>query len=77
MATGGSGDVLCGIIAALAAEGTDAYTAAAVGVWMHGAAGDMACRRMGAAPMIARDLLQAIGALFEEKRKEEGNDDGV
>ena len=77
MATGGSGDVLCGVIAALAAEGTDVFTAAAVGVWMHGAAGDAASRQVGAASMIARDLLQAIGALFEEKRKEEGNDDGV
>ncbi len=71
MATGGSGDILCGIIAALAAGGTELFTAASVGVWMHGAAGDAAKQKVGAAPMIARDILQAIGALFEEKGKEE------
>ena len=77
MATGGSGDVLCGVIGALLASGTDCFTAAAVGVWLHGAAGDMAQNRVGAAPMIARDLLQAIGALFEEKEKEEVEHDGL
>lgn len=77
MATGGSGDVLCGVIAALAAAGKDPFTAAAVGVWLHGAAGDAAQKNVGAAPMIARDLLQAIGALFEEKEKEEVKHDGV
>ncbi len=77
MATGGSGDVLTGIIGALAAQGTDAYTAAAVGVWLHGAAGDAAKKKVGAAPMIARDLLQAIAGLFEEKEKEEVEQDGV
>lgn len=77
MATGGSGDVLCGVIAALAAAGKDPFTAAAVGVWLHGAAGDAAQKNVGAAPMIARDLLQAIGAIFEEKEKEEVKHDGV
>ncbi|MBQ8846602.1 MAG: NAD(P)H-hydrate dehydratase, partial [Lachnospiraceae bacterium] len=70
MATGGSGDILTGIIGALAAGGMDVFTAAAVGVWLHGAAGDAAGKSVGAAPMIARDILQAIGTLFEEKEKE-------
>ena len=69
MATGGSGDVLTGIIGALAAGGMDAFTAAAIGVWIHGAAGDAAQKSVGAAPMIARDILRAIGALFEENEK--------
>lgn len=69
MATGGSGDILCGVIAALLALGEDSFTAAAVGAWLHGAAGDAAHKQVGAAPMIARDLLQAIGGLFEEKEK--------
>ena len=77
MATGGSGDVLTGIIGALLAGGLDGFTAAAVGVWLHGAAGDEAGKCVGAAPMIARDILQAIGALFEEKEKEEVKHDGV
>lgn len=70
MATGGSGDILTGIIGALAAGGMDVFAAAAVGVWLHGAAGDAAWKSVGAAPMIARDILQAIGTLFEEKEKE-------
>lgn len=77
MATGGSGDVLCGVIAALLAAGLEEYTAASVGVWLHGAAGDRAAETVGAAPLIARDLLQALGALFEEKEKEEVKHDGV
>ncbi len=70
MATGGSGDILCGVIAALLASGKDSFTAAAVGAWLHGAAGDAARKQVGAAPMLARDLLHAIGGLFEEKEKE-------
>ena len=70
MATGGSGDILTGIIGALAAGGMDVFTAAAVGVWLHGAAGDAAGKSVGAAPMIARDILQAIGTPFEDKEKE-------
>ena len=74
MATGGSGDILTGIIGALAAAGMEDFTAAAVGVWIHGAAGDAARKSVGAAPMIARDILQAIGGLFEEKEKEVDHD---
>ena len=77
MATGGSGDVLCGVIAALLAQGKDPFTAATVGVWLHGEAGDTARNKVGAAPMIARDLLQAIGGLLEEKEKEVIKHDGV
>ena len=76
MATGGSGDILTGVIGALAAGGMDVFKAAAVGVWLHGAAGDIARKKAGEAPMIARDILQAIGGLFEEKEKEV-NHDGV
>lgn len=70
MATGGSGDILCGIIGALTAVGLDCFTASATGVWLHGAAGDVAAREKGEAPMIARDILEAIGELFSEKGKE-------
>lgn len=77
MATGGSGDVLCGVIAALSASGKDCFTAAAVGAWLHGAAGNLARKKVGAESMIARDLLQAIGELFLEKEKEEVEHDGL
>ena len=71
MASGGSGDILCGVIAALLAAGKDCFSAAATGVWLHGAAGDAAKQTVGATSMIARDILRAIGELVAEKGKEE------
>lgn len=70
MSTGGSGDVLTGIIGALAAAGMGSFEAASAGVWLHGAAGDAAAEKQGAVSMIARDLLFAIGELFAEKGDE-------
>lgn len=55
LATAGSGDVLAGIVAGLLAQDLDGFTAAAVGVWMHGACGDHA--GPGA---IADDLVEAL-----------------
>lgn len=63
MATGGSGDALCGVIAALAAGGAEDFMAAAVGVFLHGAAGDAATAKKGAASVIARDMIKAIGEI--------------
>lgn len=60
MATGGTGDVLSGIIGGLLAQGCKARDAALVGVYLHGMAGDIAAARMTARGMIARDLLAAI-----------------
>lgn len=68
MATGGSGDVLTGIVAALLAQGTDAVKAAAAGVWLHGSAGDRAAKALGAGPMLARDILQHIKGPEDELR---------
>ena len=56
LATGGSGDVLAGIIAGLAARGADPLTAAAWGVWLHGEAGQAAAARVGPIGFLARDL---------------------
>ncbi len=70
MSTGGSGDVLTGMIAALAAAGMESFAAASAGVCLHGAAGDRASAKQGAVSVIARDLLDAIGELFAEKGDE-------
>lgn len=58
MATGGSGDVLAGLIAALLAQGLPAGVAAALGVYLHGAAGDRAAslRPAGPASLLAGDI---------------------
>jgi len=57
MATGGSGDVLSGLIAALVAQGLGAYEAAVLGVYLHGLAGDLAAEQLGETALIASDLL--------------------
>jgi len=57
MATGGSGDVLTGLLAGLLAQGLDAATAVRLGVYLHGLAGDLAAERIGEIPLLARDIL--------------------
>jgi ADP-dependent NAD(P)H-hydrate dehydratase len=64
LATGGSGDVLAGIMAGLAARGADPLTAAAWGVWLHGQAGQGAMERIGPIGFLARDLIQEIPRLM-------------
>ncbi|MDR3566047.1 MAG: NAD(P)H-hydrate dehydratase [Negativicutes bacterium] len=61
MATGGTGDVLTGVITALIAQGLSSHDAAVAGVYIHGLAGDIAARQ-GIVGMSAGDLLQAIPA---------------
>ncbi len=57
MATGGSGDVLTGILTGLLAQGLDVEGAVKTGVFLHGLAGDLAADEVGQMPLIARDLL--------------------
>lgn len=66
LATGGTGDVLTGIIAGLLAQGLPATEAAAVGVYLHGLAGDLAARRQGQRGVIAGDLLTLLGEALQE-----------
>ncbi|HDP34018.1 MAG TPA: NAD(P)H-hydrate dehydratase [Candidatus Hydrogenedentes bacterium] len=60
MATGGSGDVLSGVIGALLAQGLDAFNAACAGVYAHGLAGDIAARDKTERALIARDIIDAL-----------------
>lgn len=60
MATGGSGDVLTGLIAALLAQGLSPFDAAALGAHLHGRAGEAAAARFGVRSMCATDLLSAL-----------------
>jgi NAD(P)H-hydrate epimerase len=60
MATGGTGDVLTGMIAGLLAQGYASTEAACLGVYLHGLAGDLAAREKGEMAMIAGDLIEKI-----------------
>src|SRR5438067_989980 len=65
MASGGTGDVLAGVIGALLAQGLTAYDAAALGVFAHGAAGDAVAARQGEVGLLASDLLAELPATLE------------
>jgi len=60
MATGGTGDVLTGIITGLLAQGVTPWGAACAGVYVHGLAGDLAAAEMGEMGLIAGDVIRAI-----------------
>lgn len=61
MATGGSGDVLTGLIAALLAQGLPAFEAARTGAYWHGLAGDLAASELSQPSLIASDLPRYLG----------------
>lgn len=64
MATGGSGDVLTGIIVSLLGQGYSNVNAAIIGVYLHGLAGDIAKKEMGEEAIIASDIINRIGSSF-------------
>ncbi len=64
MATGGSGDVLTGLIAALVAQGLEPFEAARLGVYLHGLAGDLAAAELGEMSLIASDLPDYLPQAF-------------
>jgi hydroxyethylthiazole kinase-like uncharacterized protein yjeF len=64
LATGGSGDVLSGIIAGLLARGASPLVAAGWGVWLHGAAGRSAAEEQGPIGFLSRDLLRHLPRLM-------------
>lgn len=66
MASGGMGDVLTGIIAALAAGGADLMSAAVAGVYLHGLAGDIAAEEMGPRGFLAMDVADRLPAAYKK-----------
>ncbi len=60
MATGGSGDVLTGMIAAFTAQGMEPYGAACLGVYVHGLSGDEAAKEKGTYSMMAGDIVDSV-----------------
>ena len=65
MSTGGSGDVLTGLIAGMAAIGLDAFDAACLSVYVHGKAGDLAAQQKGRTGMTASDIAEAIAYVLK------------
>jgi hydroxyethylthiazole kinase-like uncharacterized protein yjeF len=67
MATGGSGDVLTGLIAALVGQGLAPFESAQLGVWAHGRAGDLAAAELSQTGLIAQDLLSYLPKALRER----------
>lgn len=64
LATGGTGDVLSGLLGALLAQGLDVFDAARLGVWLHGTAGDLAAAELSEPGLIASDLPRYLGGAW-------------
>ena len=64
MATGGSGDVLAGIIVSLLGQGIAPLEAAACGAWLHGAAGDICASEIGQYGMLPQDMVNVLPRLL-------------
>lgn len=65
MATGGSGDVLTGIVTALLCQGLPSFDAARLGAHVHGIAGDLAAAQLGQVSLIASDLIDYLPPAFQ------------
>ena len=65
MATGGTGDVLTGIIVALICQQMEPFEAAVLAAHVHGLAGDLAAAELGQVPLIASDLLRYLPPAFK------------
>lgn len=64
MATGGSGDVLSGIIVSLLGQAIDPLLSAACGAWLHGSAGDICAQEIGQYGMLPQDMIQVLPRLM-------------
>ena len=75
MATGGTGDVLTGVIAAWVAQLLDANAACRVSVYLHGRAGDLAAENEGETALMATDLADELGGALSRMQNAEGHGD--
>jgi len=75
LATGGTGDVLAGIIASLLAQGVPTWEAACLGVHLHGVAGEHVRERLGDAGLLASDLLAEIPRVRRELQRHRSTGD--
>ena len=66
MATGGSGDVLTGVIAAMLGQKAKPFEAACFGVFIHGFAGDLTAKERGEISLVAGDILNALPLAFQK-----------
>jgi NAD(P)H-hydrate epimerase len=73
MATGGTGDVLTGVIAALIGQKMDPFEAAILGVYLHGLAGDYAAEELGRWSMTALDVIDYLPEAFCEHEMSEAD----
>lgn len=69
MATGGSGDVLTGILTGLLAQGYTPLQAGLLGMYVHGLAGDIAAEQLGQEALIASDIIDNLGKAFQSLRQ--------
>ena len=65
MATGGSGDVLTGLITGLKAQGYSSLDSCLLGVYIHGLAGDLASEETGQEALVAGDIIKHLGKAFQ------------
>lgn len=68
MATGGTGDILTGLIAAFIGQGFSPFDAAVLGAHVHGRAGDLAADALGMVSLIATDLLDHLPKAIRERQ---------
>ncbi len=65
MATAGSGDVLAGILGALASEKESSFEMACLGTYLHGICGDLAAKKLGRRAMVASDIIDALPLVLD------------
>lgn len=69
LASGGTGDVLAGVIAGLLAQGLSLFDAAALGVYLHGKAAEVVKDTLGDTGMLASDLLPVLPLVIKQLRE--------
>ncbi len=72
LASGGTGDVLTGVVGACLARGLDAFDAACAAAWLHGMAGDFVREVKGEESLSASDVVEALPEAFFEARESAG-----